>query len=85
MRKSTADQFYVTLLTFDDLLAMDVSNVVMGLLSDTAWYNMHVHYTAWHVHVHVCTSRDGAMADVREKRNELCQVLQLPVPKLVVS
>lgn len=121
VRKSTADQFYVTLLTFDELLAVDVSDVVMELLSDTAWYNMHVHvhcmacacrlfrYTCMYAHVsrdgctcmymcpgicmymcpgmgvHVHVSRDGGVAGVREKRNELCQVLQLPVPKLVVS
>ena len=40
----------MTLVTFDELLAVDVSDVVMGLLSDTAWYNMHVH-----VHCMACT------------------------------
>ena len=37
VRKSTAEQLYVTLLTFDDLFEAGVSDVVMGVISETTW------------------------------------------------
>ena len=37
VRKTTADQFYVTLVTYDDIIEVDVSDEVIGILSETAW------------------------------------------------
>jgi len=37
-RKTTADQLYITMVTYDDLVAPDVAEDVMTILSDTVWY-----------------------------------------------
>ena len=33
----------------------------------------------------VCICRDSPLAEVRPRRNNLCELLQLPIPKLLVS
>lgn len=37
VRRNTADQLYVTLLTYDDLISDDIIEQVMSLLSETTW------------------------------------------------
>lgn len=63
VRKTTADQLYITLVTYDDILDAAVSDDVITVLSDTLW--------------------DGDITSVRDHRNRLCDLLRLPVPKLV--
>lgn len=44
VRKTTADQFYVTLVTYDDIIDADVADEVIGILSETAWSAVLVWY-----------------------------------------
>lgn len=37
VRKTTADQFYITLVTYDDIIEAEVADEVIGILSETAW------------------------------------------------
>ena len=37
IRKTAADQFYITLVTYDDIIDAEVADEVIGILSETAW------------------------------------------------
>ena len=60
VRRATADQLYVTLLTFDDIFQDEsISEHVAAILSETVWYvghmlHMHV-YTTYIYSIYICT------------------------------
>jgi hypothetical protein len=37
IRKTAADQFYITLVTYDDIIDAEVADEVISILSETAW------------------------------------------------
>ena len=37
IRKTAADQFYITLVTYDDIIDAEVADDVISILSETAW------------------------------------------------
>ena len=37
VRKTTADQLYITMVTYDDIIEEHASDGVIAVLSDTAW------------------------------------------------
>ncbi len=37
IRKTAADQFYITLVMYDDIIDAEVADEVIGILSETAW------------------------------------------------
>eukprot|EP00731_Ephydatia_muelleri_P028539 Em0020g183a len=64
VRKTTADQLYITVVTYDDIIPDNVKDDVIALLSETTWDAI------------------GDMGSLQGKRNELCQLLCLPVPRV---
>uniref|UniRef100_A0AAY4BMS1 Tubulin-specific chaperone D n=1 Tax=Denticeps clupeoides TaxID=299321 RepID=A0AAY4BMS1_9TELE len=70
IRKAAASQLYETLLTYDDVIDPAVLDDVMTLLSDTNWS---------------VTTPDAGLETVRTYRNQLCDWLELPRPKLLAK
>ena len=52
VRKTMADQFYLSLLTFDDLVEADSADSVLMIVSDTVWYvhAYNVCVLTWYAH-----------------------------------
>jgi hypothetical protein len=79
VRRVTADQMYTTLITYDDLFTPDVIDQLMNVLSDTTWYVYHMQLLF--VTIIFTIIRDGPLQAVREQRNSICVLLDLPILK----
>ena len=84
MRRTTADQLYVALVTYEDIVPDEANmDAVTSILCDTSWYGVgreRFKRAEWYY-----IFRDGAIEVARQQRNTLCTLLNVTPPKSKVS
>ena len=83
VRRGTADQLYATVVLYDDIIVDDVMEDAAAVLVDTPWWEVIFSKWKWSHDSLVC--REGNVDHARQRRDQLCDLLDLPRPVLRVS